>query len=326
MHSILMTLVLLVGQSERQWKSASGDHTITATMLSIDGASIKLQKNNGNEVIVPLFKLSRDDQTYVHNIYRESPDRAVFGVHVAEIDKIKKLLSAKDNFKTDQSLRKMITTMPMKGVYIPEISKNLPGNKMEVGDIIISINDQTITDLIDYFNFMMSVKPGDVLSIKVRKPVFSGDNFEWKFAERTAVQTVRFGDLKIIEAEQQAIVDKQSKLEIIGGSITHGRITTNLAVVVKNNRNVLVKAFTVDVDFYDNFDDRVVGLGGTKTFRGINQREIKALDKGLSEWDVHWYDTATKAIVRVTRVKWDDGEEWQADSDNVKEFVVNRQK
>ena len=49
----------------RLWKSKSGKFSVTATLVSFDGVTAKLQKSDGAEVSVPLDALSAEDQRFL---------------------------------------------------------------------------------------------------------------------------------------------------------------------------------------------------------------------------------------------------------------------
>ena len=49
----------------RLWKSKSGKFSVTASLVSFDGVTAKLQKGDGTEVSVPLDALSAEDQRFL---------------------------------------------------------------------------------------------------------------------------------------------------------------------------------------------------------------------------------------------------------------------
>jgi thiol-disulfide isomerase/thioredoxin len=51
----------------REWTDASGSHHITATFRGMANEEVKLQREDGSVISIPLEKLSDDDQAYIHN-------------------------------------------------------------------------------------------------------------------------------------------------------------------------------------------------------------------------------------------------------------------
>ncbi|MBC7852343.1 MAG: hypothetical protein IAF94_02815, partial [Pirellulaceae bacterium] len=58
----------------RKWKDVSGKHTTEADFVELDGASLRLKRTDGKEVVIPLARLAVDDQIYA---MREARLRAV---------------------------------------------------------------------------------------------------------------------------------------------------------------------------------------------------------------------------------------------------------
>ena len=51
----------------RTWTESETERTIDAQFVSYAGGKIKLRKSNGQEVVLPLERLSEEDQAWVHD-------------------------------------------------------------------------------------------------------------------------------------------------------------------------------------------------------------------------------------------------------------------
>jgi hypothetical protein len=54
----------------RTWTDSSGERTVVATFLSLDGESIRFRKEDGTEITVPLGSLSEADQQVARELAR----------------------------------------------------------------------------------------------------------------------------------------------------------------------------------------------------------------------------------------------------------------
>ena len=55
------------GPERRTWTDVSGKHQITASFLSLDDGQVRLRKEDGTEITLPLEKLSENDVAYIHS-------------------------------------------------------------------------------------------------------------------------------------------------------------------------------------------------------------------------------------------------------------------
>jgi thiol-disulfide isomerase/thioredoxin len=55
----------LVGAEVRTWSDASGKHSIEAEFVSLQGGNVRLLREDGKEITLPLEKLSKADQNFV---------------------------------------------------------------------------------------------------------------------------------------------------------------------------------------------------------------------------------------------------------------------
>ena len=68
---VVPVVVLLVFASEvhgRIWTDRSGEFKIEAELLDTSNGKVRLKKNNGNKVTVPIEKLSEADQAYLKQL------------------------------------------------------------------------------------------------------------------------------------------------------------------------------------------------------------------------------------------------------------------
>lgn len=63
---ILLTLLVAASSAAmRSWTSANGKYTVMAELVKVEEQSVRLKKEDGEEITVPLDKLSETDQRYV---------------------------------------------------------------------------------------------------------------------------------------------------------------------------------------------------------------------------------------------------------------------
>ena len=88
------------------------------------------------------------------------------------------------------------------------------------------------------------------------------------------------------------------------------RISKRLIVVVKNISNKTIRAYKLEVDFYDDFGDKVHTFYKYYTAQELNLRPNQIYGK-YSYWTIY-QDTVTKAIPRVVEVVFANGSRWEA--------------
>jgi hypothetical protein len=64
---MMLMLAAMTGirAEQRVWRDASGTFTVTAEMLGVTGDRVRLRKEDGSEIAVPLARLSAEDHAYV---------------------------------------------------------------------------------------------------------------------------------------------------------------------------------------------------------------------------------------------------------------------
>ncbi len=88
-------------------------------------------------------------------------------------------------------------------------------------------------------------------------------------------------------------------------------------LVVRNIAPVDVVAYKVDIHCFDRFDNPVrcsIPPDGN-VFRGIAQETVKPGETSgqLSYWTLHFYDNTARVTVVLTKVRLEDGSEWESD-------------
>lgn len=313
----------------RDWVSADGAHTTTATLVGFFTAGVELKKSDGKVIRVPLDKLSKADRDLAIGIFRRWDQRSTIGVTLAELATLKANAKKKDNYKTDEAFRKLVNSLPNTPcLWVGEALVDSPGASagLKKADLITHINGRQVRDLNDVTEVFMGVPPGAECEIRFLRSSSGPKGIAWKpeSAKCFAATTAQLRDAaRAREAENKLL----GPLRITAGGMSENSIGIPIVTVkVQNVTDSACVAFSVEVDCFDNFDDPVKSIRGSNTFGGISQDRIAPGKTDTSSWTLNLHDNTTRAVVRITRAKLENGTEWNVKDGKAQEFTVRLKK
>jgi hypothetical protein len=138
---------------------------------------------------------------------------------------------------------------------------------------------------------------------------------EWLDAAQVRKQNEFFA------ATQAAERAKNRPLSIEALGLHLNRINfPQLVVVVLNNTNKPIDAYTVNAECFNKFDEPVKDIAGSNVYAGISQTTIPAAQKEKGIWQLSLHRNTAYARAWITRVRFSDGTEWH----QTKEEAINR--
>jgi len=309
----------------RDWKSADGQFTTAGALAGFIPGGIELRKPNGTIVKVPLAKLSKEDQGHARTAYRSRTNRATLGLAFSDLAKIKEVLTEAEDYKTDASYRAMVKSYPSQACLV--VTSVLAGGPAEaagiqIGDLVTHINGQVVRDPDSTTDAMMGIPVGGECKVKVLRREVKGKSLVWK-PTIESITTVSFAQVTKIDDDRKKAEARRSPLRIVAGGLAPNVIgIPELSLSIKNTRDADSVAFSIEAECYNSFDEKVVGLGGSHVFGGISQTRLKTGKDERSEWALNLHRNTTRAVVRIVRVKFSDGSEWNVKDGEPEEFTV----
>jgi hypothetical protein len=135
-----------------------------------------------------------------------------------------------------------------------------------------------------------------------------------KAAERQMAELREQEQRKADVARRQGNTD--SPLKILGAMIAFNSIgTPEVMIRVTNDSAKTIEAFKVDAELFNKFDEPVTFAGSDKAFRGIDQETLEVGKTRTCTWNLALRDTAARATLWVSRIKFSDGTEWLQDKE-----------
>ncbi len=308
------TLFVDVKSEVRVWTSSDGNYTIDARLVEFTAEGLKLHAANDRTVIVPLDKLSEKDRDYAVEVFRKQPDRPVLGIEYL------RLRDMKEVFK--QHVLKAPTIRG--GVFVSEIIEGGPAYTagMKKLDVLTHFDGHTIgDDPTRLTEFLMKSVVGKEYEVKLRRARDEDKGITWS-SVKVRVKPIPASVVEKLKRAMEEAAMSGCPLEITHGGLNRNSIgTPELTLRVKNKRKVAVVAYEIEAQCFDRFGDKVTFIGDSNVYRGISQRTIAAGESRDATWMLALRDTTTKVIVRIIRVKMDDGEEWK-DPDSKEKVTI----
>lgn len=309
----------------RDWVSADGNHTTTAKLVGFVDRGVELRKADDKTVKVPLSKLSKADQEFARAQFRAWGERATIGVAFVELAAFKEVLIADDRYKTDPEWKALVKSYPSQPcVVVQRVESAGPAasSGLKAGDLVTHINGAVVRDQTAMLDAFMGIPPGAECEVKLLRRVAKPKGVAWA-ADSVRITTAtadQFASAKRELAKAEALA---GPLRLSGGTMIENAIGIPVVVVdVKNVSDSDCIAYTIDVECFNNFDEKVVDLRGSNVFHGISQERLKAGATDRAKWTLNLHDNTTRAVVRVVRVRLANGTEWNANDGKPEALVV----
>ena len=300
--------------SPRKWASRDGRFSVTATLAAFTPDGLQLKTETGRSVVVPLKKLSADDQEFARAEFVKQDSRPSLGFTSLTMAEARQLF--KQSGAPPPSFRY--------GACVTAVVDGSPADIAGIRalDVITHVGEHSVRDPQGVFDAAMTLTVGEKYPLKLRRPQQQNRKITWTVEEVTASPVTAETVGRLVTRQQQAEA-KKCPLEIVGHRLRDNSIgLPELSLRLNNIRDSAAVAYVIEADCYNNFGDKVRSLGqGSHTYRGIGQTTIAGNDSEVATWQLSLYDTTTKAVVRIVRVKLRNGVEWN-DEDGAAASVV----
>ena len=203
------------------------------------------------------------------------------------------------------------------GVIIQKIVKGSPAEiaGLKAVDVLYRLGEVRIKGMDDYKRACKTMTIGESINITYFRLTPDRNKSAWQ-KYTTKAMPVEYFKMAAAFAEDKAAEAKAGPLKIREASLDRNTINLpTLSVTVYNASDKDVIAFECEMDCFNRFDEKVTDFSGVNVFRGISQISIVARGKQSGSWQLSVQSNTAKGTVRITRVKFADGEVWKTDKD-----------
>lgn len=294
----IVIVALCVFASEpamRTWTDASGVFSVQATLDTVDGQTVRLRKQDGKIVSVPLKQLSKADQKYIADREAKPQEGPPAGLGV-------RLVNVADVPEIDGVEFGGMGAPPVKiGAVLASVLPDgaAAAAKLRPLDIIYRIDRQATKDVASVNAIVASHEIGDRIRLHVQRPILVGLRWQWREME---------GWVTLQAKPEEPATPLQLQTAIISSTSLDN---PKLILKVKNTQWQSIIAYEYEVTCYNRFDEPVTGLRNSNERRVISQYTIKAHDSHTGTYTFYWQDTTARVKVSLLRVKLEDGTEWR---------------
>lgn len=303
----------------REWISSSGEHKTKGRLVGFISAGVRLELENGTSREVLLDKLSKEDREYARREFRLWEGRPSLGVTFTDLVRVRAAWMADEDYKKDAEFRAMVKAHPSQpALWVSEIEalSAFRGGDLSKGDIVTHVAGAQVRDFDSLMDALMGVKAGEECEVKILRRELKPKGIVFKPATISALPVRHAKRLALLAGASEVAAKELAKsgpLRIENGGMSENVIGIPVVTItVKNAAKSSCVAFTVEIECFDNFDEKVSDLRGSNVFRGISQEEIRAGMSKEGGWTLNLHANTTRATVRIVRTKLSDGSEWNA--------------
>jgi hypothetical protein len=83
-------------------------------------------------------------------------------------------------------------------------------------------------------------------------------------------------------------------------------------------------AYRTEILCFNKFDEPVLGLDKTNRVSAIGQSTIKSFESDIHKITLHFRDTVGKVKITITKIKFENGDEWKSDPNEIALYIVEK--
>jgi hypothetical protein len=204
------------------------------------------------------------------------------------------------------------------GLLVLEVACDSPAEKGGLWrwDIIHAVGGKPVLTPEDFFAARKLAMPGQPVTFDVSHSAKNPVNDRYGPWRRHQIKVAPLQDDPSVGSDGSGKT-MPCPLMIVEAAMLKNRIgTPQIAVRVFNRTNKPVTAYKLNMQLLDRFDEAAT-LAGNASDKAIAQDTIGPLSRGEMQLiTLHLRRNASKAVLRVDRVKLADGTEWTADPDS----------
>jgi hypothetical protein len=201
------------------------------------------------------------------------------------------------------------------GVLILEVYGNGPAEKtnLKKSDLIYRVNGMQVLNSKTLTSILQKTGTEQKILVQYLRPTEVQNTIKWEY-QKVYVQPMAFRDI------YGGCPLNIQKAWISENAIDEPVLNMKLFNIGDSN----ITAYCAEIFCFNKFDEPVLGLNRTNRVSAIGQETTRIGEQIVHTITLHFRETVGKVKIVITRLKFENGEEWKYDPNNITFYIAEK--